>query len=45
MEIEHFFSIYKQPEGKEVVVDGWYERDEALRIVRESRQRWQESRS
>ena len=45
VEIEHFFSIYKQPEGKEVVVDGWYERDEALRIVRESRQRWQESRS
>ena len=44
-EIEHFFSIYKQPEGKEVEVDGWYERDEALRIVRESRQRWQESRS
>ena len=45
VEIEHFFSIYKQPEGKEVVVDGWYEREEALRIVRESRQRWQESRS
>jgi len=42
-EIEHFFSIYKQPEGKEVVVDGWYERDEALRIVHESRQRWRES--
>ena len=42
-EISHFFSIYKQPEGKEVVVDGWYERDEALRIVRESRQRWRES--
>ena len=32
-EIEHFFSIYKDPEGKEVVVDGWYARDEALRIV------------
>jgi inorganic pyrophosphatase len=45
VEIEHFFSIYKQPEGKEVVVDGWYERDEALRIVRESQVRWRESRS
>ena len=41
-EIEHFFSIYKQPEGKEVVVDGWYERDVALRIIEESRARWRE---
>ena len=23
-EISHFFSIYKQPEGKHVKVDGWY---------------------
>ncbi len=38
-EIEHFFSIYKQPEGKEVVVDGWYGREEALRIVEEARER------
>src|SRR5215218_1376012 len=45
VEIEHFFSIYKQPEGKEVVVDGWYERDAALRIIEESRARWREERS
>ncbi|HEX8105818.1 MAG TPA: inorganic diphosphatase [Solirubrobacteraceae bacterium] len=38
-EIEHFFSIYKQPEGKEVVVDGWYGREEAERIVAEGRDR------
>ena len=44
-EIEHFFSIYKQPEGKEVVVDGWYEREAALRIIEESRVRWRERRS
>ena len=44
-EIEHFFSIYKQPEGKEVVVDGWYERDVALRLIEESRARWRETRS
>ena len=44
-EIEHFFSIYKQPEGKEVVVDGWYERDVALRLIEESRTRWRETRS
>ena len=38
-EIEHFFSIYKQPEGKEVVVDGWYPREDAERILEESRAR------
>ena len=30
-EISHFFSIYKQPEGKHVEVDGWFPREEALR--------------
>lgn len=40
-EIEHFFSIYKQPEGKEVEVDGWYSRDEALRTIEEARERAQ----
>ena len=44
-EIEHFFSIYKQPEGKEVIVDGWYERDVALQIIEESRVRWRERAS
>jgi inorganic pyrophosphatase len=44
-EIQHFYSIYKQPEGKEVVVDGWYERDVALRLIEESRVRWREERS
>jgi inorganic pyrophosphatase len=39
-EIEHFFSIYKQPEGKEVEVDGWYPRDDAERIIAESRRRF-----
>ena len=38
-EIEHFFSIYKQPEGKEVIVDGWYPRADAERILEESRER------
>ena len=41
-EIEHFFSIYKQPEGKEVVVDGWYGRELALQLIEESRARWLE---
>ena len=29
-EIEHFYSMYKQPEGKEVDVHGWEDRDVAL---------------
>ena len=41
-EIEHFFSIYKQPEGKQVTVDGWYPREEALKEIEESRRRWRE---
>ena len=28
-EIEHFYSMYKQPEGKEVDVHGWEDRDSA----------------
>jgi inorganic pyrophosphatase len=39
-EIEHFFSIYKQPEGKEVTVDGWYSREDALEEIEKSRERW-----
>jgi inorganic pyrophosphatase len=38
-EIAHFFSIYKQPEGLEVEVDGWYDREEALRTIDEARER------
>jgi inorganic pyrophosphatase len=32
-EIEHFFSIYKQPEGIEVTVDGWFSREDALAAI------------
>jgi inorganic pyrophosphatase len=42
VEIEHVFSIDKQPEGKEVVADGWYERDAP---IEESQVRWGEGRS
>jgi inorganic pyrophosphatase len=41
-EIEHFFSIYKQPEGKKVTVDGWYPREEALATIERARERWRE---
>ncbi len=41
-EIEHFFSIYKQPEGKTVTVDGWYPREEALAEIERARGRWRD---
>ena len=38
-EISHFFSIYKQPEGKHVKVDGWFPREQALQVIEEARER------
>jgi inorganic pyrophosphatase len=32
-EIQHFYSMYKQPEGKEVTVHGWADRDVAEEAV------------
>lgn len=32
-EISHFFSIYKQPQGIHVKVDGWYQREDALQAI------------
>jgi inorganic pyrophosphatase len=40
-EIEHFFSIYKVPEGKDVEVQGWEDRDVAEQILGEARERAQ----
>jgi inorganic pyrophosphatase len=40
-EIEHFFSIYKQPEGKEVEIDGWYGREEAVALIGQARARYE----
>jgi inorganic pyrophosphatase len=39
-EIEHFFSIYKEPEGREVTIHGWEDRDVALALVDECRERY-----
>ena len=36
-EITHFFSVYKQLEGKEVEVDGWRSREEALEVIADAR--------
>jgi inorganic pyrophosphatase len=38
-EIAHFFSIYKQPEGKHVEVDGWFSSEEAATVLEDSRRR------
>ena len=39
-EIEQFFSIYKDLEGHEVSVEGWLSREESLREIAVSRQRY-----
>jgi len=41
-EISHFFSIYKQPEGKVVKVDGWFPAEEAMEEIEASRRRYAE---
>ncbi|MCX6624087.1 MAG: inorganic diphosphatase [Acidobacteria bacterium] len=39
-EIEHFFSIYKELEGRAVRMEGWGGPREARRLILESRQRY-----
>ena len=43
-EIAHFFSIYKQPEGITVEVDGWFPADDALEVIDASRARFRDER-
>lgn len=42
-EIQHFFSIYKELEKKKTGIEGWQDRDAALRIIEESRSRYRET--
>ena len=44
-EIQHFYSMYKQPEGKEVDVHGWEDRDVALKAVDAGLKRYDEDSS
>ena len=44
-EIEHFYSMYKQPEGKEVTVHGWADRDAAEEAIDTGRKRFAEAGS
>lgn len=39
IEIEHFFSIYKDLEQKKVKVDGWRDKDSAVHIIEQARAR------
>jgi inorganic pyrophosphatase len=36
-EITHFFSVYKQLEGKTVEVDGWRSREEAIEVIADAK--------
>ena len=42
-EIEHFFSVYKDLEQKNVSVEGWKGQEEAIRAINESRERYRGS--
>ncbi len=44
-EIQHFYSMYKQPEGKEVQVHGWEDRDVAEKAVDAGLKRFAEAGS
>ena len=35
-EISHFFAVYKTLEQKDVEVDGWYSREDALQVIEEA---------
>ena len=39
-EISHFFAVYKTLEHKEVEVDGWYSREDALQVIEASQERF-----
>ncbi len=41
-EIEHFFSIYKELEEKKVGVEGWKDRDEAIKTIEDARIRYRD---
>ena len=41
-EIEHFFAVYKDLEGKRVELRGWEKSDTAMRVIRESIDRYAE---
>jgi inorganic pyrophosphatase len=43
-EIEHFWSMYKVPEGLKVEIGGWDSREAALETIDNARRRWRDER-
>ena len=43
--MEHFFTIYKEPEGRPVEVHGWEDRDVAEELIEEARKRFADERA
>ncbi|NLN41261.1 MAG: inorganic diphosphatase [Clostridiales bacterium] len=39
-EIEHFFDVYKDLEEKEVTIEGWRDKEEAIKVIRRARERY-----
>ena len=39
-EIEHFFTVYKDLEKKKTGVEGWQDRDSAIKIIEEAQKRY-----
>lgn len=44
-EVEHFFAIYKDLEGKRVQVAGWEKSDAAMRVIRDALARYEQAYS
>jgi len=42
-EIAHFFSIYKELEGKKTGVEGWEDREQAVKVIELARNRYKKS--
>ncbi|HVY94041.1 MAG TPA: inorganic diphosphatase [Bryobacteraceae bacterium] len=40
VELEHFFAIYKELEGKQTEIRGWRDREAARQVILESRERF-----
>jgi inorganic pyrophosphatase len=43
-EIEHFFTVYKELEAKKTGIYGWEGNDAAIKIIEESRKRFEDTR-
>ncbi len=42
-EIEHFFAIYKDLEHKEVTIEGWRDKEAAIKVIKSTKERYKRS--